>query len=145
MDFTDGGTLAILAGVITAIVEIIKAWVPKKYKDEHGLVFKRKNGKKTHIPNQAIWPLLSFAIGIGIFMILKYNIFEGVLPSTPATEAMGGTAAGLGSSGVYRAKNKFGDIFGANPETAAKKTGPETVEEDEIIYTSGIPDDANYF
>jgi hypothetical protein len=120
----DLSVLALLAAFITAIVEMIKAWVPAKYKDMDGLIVPYSKGKKHfHIPNQAVWPTLSLIIGIGVFLLLKYNVF-GTAVDSSAGAAVSGGAAALGSNGVYRIKTKLGNLFGGTDDTNAQNTGP---------------------
>jgi hypothetical protein len=120
----DAATLGILAGVITAAVELIKSWVPKKYKDENGLIIYRAKGTKhIHIPNQAIWPLLSLIIGVSIFMAIKYNVFGPDVPEAGGS-ALSGAASSFASNGVFRAKNALGKLTGGTDETSAQNTGP---------------------
>lgn len=120
----DVSVLALLAAFITAIVEMIKAWVPAKYKDMNGIIVPYGDaGKHFHVPNQAVWPTLSLLIGIGVFILLKYNILGDIVP-TNAGAAVSGGAAALGSNGVYRVKNKLGNLFGGTDETNAQNTGP---------------------
>jgi hypothetical protein len=132
MDLTGDITiLVIIATIITSIIEIIKAWVPCKYKDSEGLVLNYKNGtKQLHIPSQAIWPTLSILFGIGFFVLLKYNVFAPHLADNTSTEILSGAASGLGSNGTYRIKNKLGSALGGNEATNAQNTGPTIIIDD---------------
>lgn len=130
-----------IASVITSIIEIIKAWIPQKNKDDKGLVFTKKNGKKVHIPNQAIWPLASLLLGIGIFFALQYDPFSNLLGFGEGGMAVGGAATGLGAQGVYRVKNIAGAKTGGNNATRADKVGP-SMESDE---SSSKVDETNVF
>ena len=121
----DASLFGFIAAVITSIIEIIKAWIPKKNKDDNGLVFTKKNGKKVHIPNQAIWPVASLFLGIGIFFAIQYDPFAELLGFGNGGMAVGGAATGLGAQGVYRIKNLAGSKTGGNDATRADKVGPE--------------------
>lgn len=126
MDALGDATLfGFIAAVITSIIEIIKAWIPKKNKDDNGLVFTKKNGKKIHIPNQAVWPVVSLLLGIGIFFAIQYDPFAELLGFGDGGMAIGGAATGLGAQGVYRVKNLAGSKAGGNDATRADKVGPE--------------------
>ena len=128
MDALGDATLfGIIASIITSIIEIIKAWIPQKNKDDKGLVFTRKNGKKIHIPNQAVWPLASLLLGIAIFFAIQYDPFAQLLGVDNGGEALGGAFTALGAQGVYRVKNAAGSKVGGNDATRADKVGPEVV------------------
>ena len=121
----DASLFGFIAAVITSIIEIIKAWIPKKNKDDNGLVFTKKNGKVIHIPNQAVWPIASLVLGIAIFFAIQYDPFSELLGFGNGGMAVGGAATGLGAQGVYRIKNLAGSKTGGNDATRADKVGPE--------------------
>jgi hypothetical protein len=126
----DASVFGLIAAVITSIIEVLKAWIPAKYKDENSIVIYRDGGNKhIHIPNQAIWPLLSLILGIGIFYALQYDPLAaalGVGANTDGGMAVSGAATGLFAQGVYRTKNLFGTKMGGDPSTDAQSIGPAT-------------------
>lgn len=127
--FGDATVFGLIASVITSIIEVIKAWVPGKYKDANSIILPRRNGKHVHLPNQAVWPLLSLFIGIGIFFALQYDPLAAVLGLGSAQTggmAVSGAATGLLAQGVYRVKNIFGTKLGGDPTTDAQNIGPAT-------------------
>lgn len=122
-------TLSIISTVITTVVEIVKAWVPQKYKTSDGIIIKRKNKKDIVIPNVAIWPTLSLVVGIIIFLVLKYTLFnDNVIDNTTASQAISGAASSLGSNGVYRVKTKLGGLLGASSSASAQNSGPASID-----------------
>jgi hypothetical protein len=144
----DAGTLAalgIISTAITVLVELIKAWIPAKWKDDDGLVFKTKKKKKViHIPNAAIWPTISLLLGISIFLVLKFNLLQIGSTGDPLAEAASATVSGaattLGSSAAYRVKNlasaitTSGNIGSeAGSTVSAQSTGPSSNPLDTIL------------
>jgi hypothetical protein len=119
--------LGILASIIMFFVELIKAWVPAKNKDSDGvIIFYAKGKKHIHIPNAALWPTISLLIGMILFIMLKLNVFNPVLPSAHATEALSGASAALGSNGAYRVKSATGNLLGGSTAQNAQNTGVAT-------------------
>jgi len=129
----DLAILTVIAAFLTAIIEVIKAWVPKKYKDEYGLKFTWRKKKIVHIPSQAVWPVVSLILGVGVFLLLKYNIFGTDVPNQTAAAAVSGGVSSLGSNGVYRIKNLLGTATGGTSETNAQNTGPLAISIPEEI------------
>jgi hypothetical protein len=133
----DLSILGLLAAFITAVVELIKAWVPCKFKDEKGILIPRKGKTPLHIPNQAVWPTLSLLIGVGVFLVLQYNIFGDTVNGTAGAAVAGGASA-MGSNGVFRLKNKLGNLFGGTDDTNAQNSGPKSLSAalDDVIQQS---------
>jgi hypothetical protein len=135
-------TLAFIAAFITAIIEVIKAWIPKKYKDEAGLIIPyAREGKHIHIPNQAVWPTLSMAIGMAIFLVLELNVFGNEIDTTAGAAITGGATA-IGSNAFFRLKTKAGNLFGGNDATNAQNTGPAMIAS-ALADITGTPVDAS--
>jgi hypothetical protein len=124
----DALSIGALCTAVTFIVETIKAWIPAKNKNDKGLTWKR--GRKVYlIPNQAIWPLVSAGVGIGLFILVNYDPLG---LGGYAGEAISGLTAGAaGGAGVFRIKNKLGSALGGDDATNAQATGPGR-EGDEI-------------
>lgn len=123
--FADATVLSIITAVITSIVEIIKSWIPAKNKDTNGLVFTRKKSrKKIHLPNQAVWPLLSLILGIVIFYAIQWDPIATIIGINHGGEVLSGAATGLGAQGVYRIKNVAGKKTGGTDDQNAQNTGP---------------------
>lgn len=117
----DALSVSALCAAITFIVEIIKAWIPAKNKDDKGLVFRHKR-KTYHIPSQAIWPVVSAGVGVGLFILVNYDPLG--LGGYAGQAISGLTAGTAGGAGVFRIKNKLGSALGGNDATSAQATGP---------------------
>jgi hypothetical protein len=146
MDVIDSVALGFITSVITSAIEIIKAWIPKKNKDDNGLVFTRKKSKKKiHLPNQAVWPLLSLILGIIIFYAIQWDPLASVVGINRGGEVLTGAATGLGAQGFYRLKNVAGKKTGGTHETNAQNTGPLSTPQVEETCEDLNADDANVF
>jgi hypothetical protein len=138
----DATTLAFIAAFITAIIEVIKAWVPAKFKDAAGIIIPYgKTGKHIHIPNQAVWPTLAMAIGMGVFLVLELNVFGNEIDTTAGAAITGGATA-IGSNAFFRLKTKAGNLFGGNDSTNAQNTGPAMIAS-ALADITGTPVDAS--
>lgn len=116
-------SVSALCAAVTFIVEMLKSWLPCKYKCEKGITWKR--GRKRYVlPNQAVWPAVSALVGAGLFLLLH---FDPLGLGGYAGQAISGVTAGTaGGSAVFRIKNKAGSAMGGNDETSAQNTGPST-------------------
>jgi hypothetical protein len=121
----DAFSISALCMACTFITEIIKAWIPARYKTKDGIVFGK--GRKRHvIPNQCVWPLVSAGIGAGLFILLSYDPLG---LGGYASQAISGLTAGTaGGSAVFRIKNKAGAALGGTDASSAQAVGP-TIEQ----------------
>lgn len=118
-------SISALCAAVTFIVELVKAWVPAKYKCDKGLTWKR--GRKRYVlPNQCIWPVVSAAVGVGLFILVNYDPLG--LGGYAGQAISGFTAGTAGGASVFRIKNKAGSALGGTDETSAQATGPSSTE-----------------
>jgi L-lactate permease len=120
---TQAGLISLISFCTTFIVEIVKAWLPARWKvNPKGLTFKRGR-KKYLVPNQAVYPTLSAIIATGLFFAIAYNPLGSIVGDNLA-DALSGLAATGGAAGFFRAKNVLGSKAGGTEETSAQVVGP---------------------
>jgi len=126
--------LAIISPVIQAIIEIIKAWIPAKNKNNYGVIFKYR-GRVITLPNAALWPTLAMFMGVAVCIFLQLDFLQGILSPEQdvknAGEAISGVASGLGASGANRIRGRMSTAL-AGTTTDTMDVGPASQKIEQI-------------
>ena len=117
-------SLAVLAAFISAVVEFVKNLIPPQWKDDKGILFKRKGKLVYRLPDLVAWPLLSFVVGMVVFSVLNYNLLG--LGDQLGSVISGGAVGTSGGAAWYHsakvAKTAVTKLATKPPETTESPT-----------------------